>query len=88
MKLWEALTQGQAGEELVRAVESLYMECELRVKVGEKHSEWSKVDQGVRQGSTLSPWLILDTIMTEARELRIHGWSDTEERECGCPAFC
>ena len=46
------------------------------------------MDQGVRQGSTLSPWLIFDTIVKEARELGIHGWSDTEERECGCPACC
>ena len=29
----------------------------VRVKVEEKHSEWSKVDQGVRQGCTLLPWL-------------------------------
>ena len=67
--------QVQAGEELVRTVQFLYMECEVRVKAGEKHLEWSKVDQGVRQGSTLSPWLILDRIVKEARE-------------CGCPAFC
>ena len=32
-------------------------ECEVRMKVGEKHLEWFKVDQGVRQGCTLSPWL-------------------------------
>ena len=57
VKLWEALTQAQAGEGLVRAVQSLYMECEARVKVEEKHSKWFKVDQGVRQGCTLSPWL-------------------------------
>ena len=41
----------------MRAVQSLYMECEARVKVGEKQSEWFNVDQGVRQGCTLSPWL-------------------------------
>ena len=57
VKLWEALTQAQAGEGLVRAVQSLYMECEVRVKVEEKHSKCFKVDQGVRQGCTLSPWL-------------------------------
>ena len=54
VKPWEALTQAQAGEGLVRAVQSLYMECEARVKVEEKRSEWFKVDQGVRQGCTLS----------------------------------
>ena len=59
VKLWEALTQAQVGEGVVRAVQSLYMEleCEARVKAEEKHSKWFKVDQGVRQGCTLSPWL-------------------------------
>ena len=31
--------------------------CEVRVKVEEKRSEWFKMDQGVRQGCTLSLWL-------------------------------
>ena len=31
VKLWEALRQAQVGEVLVRAVQSLYMECEVRV---------------------------------------------------------
>ena len=39
VKLWEALTQAQVGEGLVRAVQSLYMKCEGRVKVEEKHSK-------------------------------------------------
>ena len=43
VKLWEELRQGQIGEGLVRAVQSLYMECEARVKVGEKQSEWFNV---------------------------------------------
>ena len=37
MKLWEALTQAKVGEELVRTVQFLYIECEVRMKVGEKH---------------------------------------------------
>ena len=62
VKLWEALKQAQVGEGLVRAIQSLYVECEARVKVGEKHSEWFEVEQGVRQGCTLSPmyfWMLL-----------------------------
>ena len=76
VKLWEALSQAQVGEGLVRAVQSLYMECEARVKVGEKQSEWFNVDQGVRQGCTLSPWLFnvfLDAIVKEAREGFVEG---------------
>ena len=38
MKPWEALRQAQVGEVLVRAVQSLYIECEARVKVRESHS--------------------------------------------------
>ena len=38
-KLWEALRQAQVEEGIVRAVQSLYMECEAKVKVGEKYSE-------------------------------------------------
>ena len=57
VKLWEAFRQAQVEEGLVRAVQSLYMECEAKVKVGEKYLEWFKVDQGVKQGCTLSPWL-------------------------------
>ena len=34
-----------------------YEGCEARVKVGEKHSEWFKDDQGMKQGCTLSLWL-------------------------------
>ena len=76
VKLCEALRQAQVGEGLVRTVQSLYMECEARVKVGEKQSEWFNVDQGVRQGCTLSPWLFtvfLDAIAKEAREGFVEG---------------
>ena len=76
VKLCEALRQAQVGEGLVRTVQSLYMKCEVRVKVGEKQSEWFNVDQGVRQGCTLSPWLFtvfLDAIVKEAREGFVEG---------------
>ena len=47
---------GSGGRVLVKAeVKSLYIECEARVEVEEKHSEWFKLDQGLRQGCTLSP---------------------------------
>ena len=35
VKLWEVLKQAQVGEGLVRAIQSLYVECEARVKVRE-----------------------------------------------------
>ena len=71
VRLWEALRQAQVGEELLKAIQSLYVNCEARVKVGEKHSEWFEVVQGMRQRCTLSPWLFnvfLEAIVKEARE--------------------
>ena len=61
-----------SGDGLVRAVQTMYMECDARVKVGEKHSEWFTVDQDTRQGCSLSPWLFnvfVDTIVKEAKGL-------------------
>ena len=69
-----------SGEGLVKAVQTMYIECDARVKTGKKHSEWFKVDQGMRQGCSLSPWLFnvfLDTIMKEARGL--HEKNDIRE---------
>ena len=71
VKLWEALKQAQVGEGLVRAIQSLYVECEVRVKVGEKHSEWFEVEQGVRHAQGCTPWLFnvfSDFIVKEASE--------------------
>ena len=52
---------GSGGKVLVKAVQSLYMECEVRVEVEGKHSEWFKVDQDLKQGCTLSPSCYLVT---------------------------
>ena len=65
VQLWVAFRQGEVGERLVRAIQSLYEGFEARMKVWERYSEWFKVDQVVRQGCTLLPWLlngILDTL--------------------------
>ena len=62
---WEAFRWGEVGERLVMEIQSLYEGCEARMKVWERYSEWFKVDQVVRQGFTLLPWLlngILDTL--------------------------
>ena len=83
----EAMKTG-SGDRLVRAVQTMYMECDTRVKMRKKHSEWFTVDQGTRQGCSLSPWvfnLFVDTIVKEARGFP--GKSDIR-RECGCPAIC
>ena len=33
VQLWEAFRRGEVGQRLVRAIQSLYEECEARVKV-------------------------------------------------------
>ena len=48
------LKQSHAGERgACEGNTVLYVECEARVKVGERHSEWFEVEQVVRQGYTL-----------------------------------
>ena len=70
----------------MRAVQSsLYMECEARVKVEEKHSEWFTATfrvvcrnirsglnwiMGVRHGCTISPCLFNVLLDTVANEAR------------------
>ena len=66
-----ATKTGTGGRGVCGAIQYLYMNCEVRARVGERHSERFEVDQGVRQGCTLSPWLFnvfLDTIAKETRE--------------------
>ena len=58
VQLWVAFRRGEVGERLVSAIQSLYEGCEARMKVWERYSEWFKVDQVVRQGCTLLPWLL------------------------------
>ena len=65
VQLWVAFRRGEVGERLVSAIQSLYEGCEARVKEWERYSEWFEVDQVVKQGCTLLPWLlngILDTL--------------------------
>ena len=38
---------GTGGRGLLKAMQSLYVNCEARAEVGEKHLEWFEVEQGV-----------------------------------------
>jgi len=56
-ELWKALQKYGVSGGLLRAINSLYWECEACVRVDGEESEWFEVKQGVRQGCPLSPWL-------------------------------
>ena len=74
--LWPVLNSYGVGVRLGRAVRSLYERCQACVKVLRQNSDWFVVEQGVRQGCVLPPWLFnlyMDTIVREAREMFVEG---------------
>ena len=68
--MWRTLaTYGVSGR-LLRAWKALYENSKARVTVEDKLTECFEVQQGVRQGCPLSPWLFnifLDMVVWEAR---------------------
>ena len=59
------------GGRLGRAVRALYERCQMSVRVLGQNSDWFDVEQGVRQGCVMSPWLFnlyMDNIVREARQ--------------------
>lgn len=53
-KLFSALEEYNIPKKLIRAIESLYEDTMIRVKIGEEMSECEKINKGVRQGCPLS----------------------------------
>ena len=69
-KLWKVLDEYGVKGKLLRAVQALYVDGRARVKVGRMESELFGVCRGVRQGCTLSPWLLnvfMDRVTREAK---------------------
>ena len=69
-KLWGILAEYGVRGKLLRSIKALYERGRARVKVEEMKSQWFRVNKGVRQGCTLSPWLFnlfLDRVVKEAR---------------------
>ena len=69
--LWQVLERYGVRGRLKEAMESLYFQSEVCVRVQGKNSGWFEVAMGVRQGCTMSPWLfnlVMDNIVREARE--------------------
>ena len=69
-KLWKVLDEYGVKGKLLRAVQALYVDGRARVKVGRMESELFGVYRGVRQGCTLSPWLLyvfMDRVTREAK---------------------
>ena len=69
-KLWGILAEYGVRGKLLRSIKALYEGGRARVKVEEMKSQWFRVNKGVRQGCTLSPWLFnlfLDRVVKEAK---------------------
>ena len=55
---------------------SLYERCQACGRVLGQNSDWFEVEQGVRQGCVMSPWLFnlyMDNIVKEARQKFVGG---------------
>ena len=53
------------GGNLLKAVQSFYVDSRACVRVGNGASEWFKVNVGLRQGCVMSPWLFMDGVDRE-----------------------
>jgi hypothetical protein len=66
--LWKVLEMYGVGGKLLDAVMSFYDESYACVRVGEIKSDWFAVNEGLRQGCVMSPWLFniyMDGVMRE-----------------------
>ena len=69
-------------EEDWKGSRSMFVNCEACVRVLRGKSDWFKVEQGVRQGCVMFPWLFnlyMDHILREVKE-RFSGGVKLEER--------
>ena len=55
--MWQVLRVYGVGENLLKAVQSFYIDSSACVQVGNYVSEWYPIDVGLRQGCVMSPWL-------------------------------
>ena len=55
--MWQMLRVYGVGGKLSKAVQSLYVDSNACVLVGNDVSEWFPVNVGLRQGCVMSPWL-------------------------------
>ena len=55
--MWQMLRMYGVGGELLKAVQSFYIDSRASVGVGNYISEWFPVNVGLRQGCVMSPWL-------------------------------
>ena len=71
-KLWKVLEEYEVRGKLLRAIQALYDGGMACVKVGVCILDVFKVCKGVRQGCTLSPWLLnvlIDKVVRKTKEI-------------------
>ena len=55
--MWQMLRVYGVGGNLLKAVQSFYVDSRACVRVGNDVSEWFPVNVGLREGCVMSPWL-------------------------------
>ena len=56
-KLWEALEDIEINKIVIKAIKNLYKNARSKIKIGTFLSEEIKVEEGLRQGFSISPTL-------------------------------
>ena len=56
---WQVVSIYGVGGKLLRALQSLYDDNRMCVRVGGGESEWFEAKVGSRQGCVMSPWLFI-----------------------------
>ena len=69
--MWQMLRLYGVRENLMKAVQSPYVESRACVRVGNDMSEWFPVNVGLRQGCVMSPWLFSVYMVGVNREVNV-----------------
>ena len=69
--LWQVLSMYGISGKLLNGIKSLHDESKACVRVNGTVSEWFEIENGVKQGCVMSPWLFniyMDGVMKEVRQ--------------------
>ena len=73
-RVWESLKQKDIGEEIIQMIKAMYSNCSSCVKTQVGRTGWFDIENGLKQGSVLSPLLfilVMDDMLKATKEAYI-----------------